>query len=417
MRKTVLALTSAMAFTGCGSREEGASAIHQGYSDTADQYEVDGVVVSNVDVHAPLWNPRGKSEERITARVEYLASVYDVVRTEAQQRRAAEARERYGGYIVINAMLPGSALIGGFPPEVFERAVRRNRDAGITMAAATVYAFPGDGETTILERIAASTEVVQGLGLEIGDGTEAIRRANAEGTTVVMFNSQGADYFIEEPELLEQVKEFGLLSSNFVYNRDNALAGGGAAQASGVTDLGRTFIERANAVGVVVDCSHSSNQTCIDAASYSTKPVIMTHSNSSELYAVSRNVTDEAMLAIAASGGVVCNTGVGLFLNEELDASPEEYAKHVVYTADLIGRDRSCFSTDYVHNIYEYLLGFVGNVDVYPPEKGFGGPTSNLGPENIWDVVGILEDQYGWSEQDIIGFLGENLMRVYEATW
>ena len=417
MNRTVLALAIATALAGCGSREEGASGIHQGYSDTADQYEVDGVVVSNVDVRAKLWNPRGKSEEQITARVEYLASVYDVVRTEAQQQRAAEAREKYGEYIVINAMLPASVGIGGFTAENFERAVRRNRDAGITMVTGTVYAFPADGETTILERIAASTEVVRGLGLEIGDRTEAIRRANAEGTMVVMFNSQGADYFIEEPELLEQVRELGLQSSNFVYNSDNALAGGGTAQASGVTDLGKTFIERANAVGIVVDCSHSSNQTCIDAASHSTRPVIMTHSNSYGLHPVSRNVTDEAILAIAASGGVICNTGVGLFLNEELDASPEEYAKHVVYTADLIGRDRTCFSTDYVHNIYEYLLGFVGNVDIYPPERGFGGPTSNMGPEHVWDVVGILEDQYGWSEQDIIGFLGENLMRVYEATW
>lgn len=37
------------------------SEIHQGYSETADQYEVDGRIVSNVDVTAPLWNPRGKT--------------------------------------------------------------------------------------------------------------------------------------------------------------------------------------------------------------------------------------------------------------------------------------------------------------------------------------------------------------------
>ena len=35
----------------------------------------------------------------------------------------------------------------------------------------------------------------------------------------------------------------------------------------------------------------------------------------------------------------------------------------------------------------------------------------------IWGVVRALEDTFGWSEQDIRGFLGENLLRVYRANW
>ena len=29
----------------------------------------------------------------------------------------------------------------------------------------------------------------------------------------------------------------------------------------------------------------------------------------------------------------------------------------------------------------------------------------------------LLEDEYGWTEVQIRGFLGENLMRVYQANW
>jgi microsomal dipeptidase-like Zn-dependent dipeptidase len=36
---------------------------------------------------------------------------------------------------------------------------------------------------------------------------------------------------------------------------------------------------------------------------------------------------------------------------------------------------------------------------------------------HIWDVIAILEDEHGWSEEEIRGFLGENLLRVYEANW
>ena len=52
-----------------------------------------------------------------------------------------------------------------------------------------------------------------------------------------------------------------------------------------------------------------------------------------------------------------------------------------------------------------------------PPEQGFGPPAENMAAEHIWHVVGILEDKYGWSDDEIRGFLGGNLLRLYEANW
>ncbi len=123
------------------------------------------------------------------------------------------------------------------------------------------------------------------------------------------------------------------------------------------------------------------------------------------------------MIAIGEKGGAVCTTGVGLFLNADGDASPEAFAKHVNYTGDLIGRDKTCYSTDYMHNAFGMFKDNVANVDVFPPEKGFGSPAKNTAAEHIWDVAAILEDEYGWSDDEVRGFLGENLMRVYEANW
>jgi membrane dipeptidase len=217
--------------------------------------------------------------------------------------------------------------------------------------------------------------------------------------------------------LLAVAKKKGLGVANFVYNNDNELAGGGTSQESGVTDLVKEFIAAANANKVVVDCSHSSNQTCIDAASYSTKPNVASHSNVAALFDVGRNMSDEAIEAVGSTGGAVCNTGVGLFLNAKGNASPEEYVEHVVYTAKLIGKDKTCYSTDYMPAAGKMFAANVANVDVYPPEKGFGAPASNMAAEHIWDAVAILEDDYGWNEQEIRGFLGENLMRVYGANW
>ena len=64
--------------------------IHQGYSETAPLYEVNGFVISNEDISAYLWNPRGKTEERIAARARFLTDAYDVKRTDEQQQRAQQ---------------------------------------------------------------------------------------------------------------------------------------------------------------------------------------------------------------------------------------------------------------------------------------------------------------------------------------
>ena len=54
---------------------------------------------------------------------------------------------------------------------------------------------------------------------------------------------------------------------------------------------------------------------------------------------------------------------------------------------------------------------------VFPPEKGFGSPAQNIATEHVWDIVALLESEHGWTEEQIRGFLGENALRVYEASW
>ena len=117
MRKSSVLLTPIIALAAaCGQAPEPertdepageagtTSEIHQGYSETAPLYEVDGFVISNDDVEAYLWNPRGKTDEQIADRAQFLTDAYEVKRTDAQLARAAEAREKYSDAIVINSL-------------------------------------------------------------------------------------------------------------------------------------------------------------------------------------------------------------------------------------------------------------------------------------------------------------------------
>ncbi|MCO4820862.1 MAG: membrane dipeptidase [Flavobacteriaceae bacterium] len=392
--------------------------IHRGYSDTADQYEVDGAIISNVDITAKLWNPRGKSQEDINKRAEYVATFFDKGRTDEERGTDKEIRARYTDAIAINSLMPSGVGIQGVKEDKFTDAVNKNRDAGISLISTSVWAFEGVNDESFQITIDKTDAASKELDLVKISTTEEIRQAKRDGKMAVMYNSQGADYVIEDLDKVDWSRDNGIMVMNFTYNNDNALAGGGQSDKNlGVSELGADFIKRANEQGIVIDCSHSSDQTAIDMSKLSSKPVIASHSNAKGLFDHGRNLSDEAIKAIAATDGVICSVGVGLFLNEKGTATMEDIAEHVNYVAELVGRQHTGYASDYSHMYADFLKSFIGVVDKYPPEKGFGAPTQNAGGGDIWGVAKVLEEKYEWNEEEIKGFLGENLMRVYKANW
>lgn len=374
--------------------------------------------VSDVDIKAKLWNPRGKSQDEIDARAEYIATFFDGSRTAEERAADAGIKARYQDAIVINALMPSGVGIQGVNEDKFKEAVDKNRDNGISLMSTSVWAFEGVNDVSFQDTIDRTDAAIKANDLVKIKTTGEIRQAKAADKMAVMYNSQGADFVIEDLDKVKWAKDNGIHVMNFTYNNDNALAGGGQnPENKGVTDLGKQFIARMNKERVIIDCSHSSSQTCIDMAQQSRYPVMASHSNAQALYDTGRNISDEAIRAIAETDGVVCSVGVGLFLNEDGSASMEAIAEHVQYVGELVGREHTCYASDYSHMYIDFLKSFIGVVDKYPPEKGFGAPTQNAGGGDIWGVARVLEDNYGWSEEDIRGFLGENLMRVYRANW
>ena len=170
-------------------------------------------------------------------------------------------------------------------------------------------------------------------------------------------------------------------------------------------------------VVVVVDCSHSSNKTCIDAAVATSKPMMISHSNCDAYQHIGRNVSDEAIKAVGATGGVICVNFIGGFLNPQGDATPYSIAKHVQHIRNLAGVEATCSGSDYVFNYGDTLDWILRNPKMFPPEMGYASPSHMGKPGEVWGVVRVLQDTYGWTDKEIRGFLGENLQRVYKANW
>jgi membrane dipeptidase len=77
------------------------------------------------------------------------------------------------------------------------------------------------------------------------------------------------------------------------------------AEHGGLSDLGVAAIRRINALGGIVDISQLSRQAALQVMDLSTSPVIASHSNVHALTSVSRNLSDEEIDRMAATGGVI----------------------------------------------------------------------------------------------------------------
>jgi membrane dipeptidase len=372
--------------------------------------------------------PRPTAEQEFPAYIEYLVDVAEP-RTNEERLADADVKRKYRKALVIDALFVGGpGFPAGFSDEQYEEAVQHSIDNQYNVLSATISNGPPedtpDVVLTRMDNVNAYWAARPDRYLQVRS-VEDMRRAQREGKLGVFHNHQsmmplGTD-IAQTRSNLRKYYDLGLRQLNFTYNIDTIYADGGVSNDDGsdqgVTDLGAEIVKEMNRLGIVVDCSHSSNQTCIEAAAMTRKPMMMSHSNLMTLQPIGRNVSDQAVRAVAATDGVICVNFIGGFLNPQGLARPYDIAKHVEYIGEMVGRDKLCVGPDYVYNYADTLLWILKNPANFPVEMGYATASHMGKPGEIWGVVRELQDRYNWSDDEIRGFLGENLVRVYEANW
>ncbi|MBL9076890.1 MAG: dipeptidase [Planctomycetes bacterium] len=82
----------------------------------------------------------------------------------------------------------------------------------------------------------------------------------------------------------------------------------------GLSELGRKAVAEMNRIGIMVDVSHASKATMLQAVALSKAPVIASHSGARAVNDHTRNLDDEQLRALAAKGGVVQCVALGEFV-------------------------------------------------------------------------------------------------------
>lgn len=375
---------------------------------------VSAVEISD-DITARYWNVEGKTEAQINERVAFLMQAA-FPRTSQERMSDLAVRAKYKDAIVMDTLTTGAVNFPtGLTAPRYNEMMNFSYDYGYTYLSTTLSNGTDKDFNQTIERLKETDAANQAERRILVKSVDDIYKAKVEGRGAYDYHLQGAAQ-VETMEQLEQLNELGLNRVNFAYNTRNQYADGISTNMTGddqgLSDKGIALVKKMNELGIIVDCSHSSDQTCIDAAKVSTKPVILSHTNPRALMNIRRNASDEAIEAVAASGGLACNNMVGGFLNDDFDASPKRVAESVQYVAELVGKEHTCMGVDYVHNMEDALHWIVRTPEKFPVEEGYGSISSVGVPADIWAVVAILEEQYDWTETEIRGFLGLNYIRV-----
>ena len=134
-----------------------------------------------------------------------------------------------------------------------------------------------------------------------------IERITAAGKIAMPLSIEGGQGIENDLSLLRRFHEMGVSSMTLTHNISHDWADAAAAKPrwGGLNELGRAVVAEMNRLGMVVDLSHASIETCRDALETSRDPVIFSHSGCWAINPHRRNVSDEMLQALAANGGVV----------------------------------------------------------------------------------------------------------------
>lgn len=181
---------------------------------------------------------------------------------------------------------------------------------------------------------------------------------------------------------------FRMMSPSHFFDND---IGGSAhgVEKYGLTEKGKEMVRRMEARGMLVDVAHASAKTIDDVLAMATRPVVVSHTGVKGTCDNQRNLSDDQLMRIAATGGVI---GIGFWDTAVCGDDNVAIARSIRYAVSIVGIDHVALGSD-----------FDGSVKA---------PFDTSGEAMITEA---LIDQ-GFSDDEIAKIMGGNVLRLLSTS-
>ncbi len=215
---------------------------------------------------------------------------------------------------------------------------------------------PTKGSYKYLEKLHAQFEMwMTSYGEDIGmarNGAE-LEALDEQGKLGAILSIEGLTPLSGDTEKIRVLYSWGVRILGLTWWHSNEFTGSSTdpdvEERTGLSEKGREAVRLANELGMVIDVSHSSDQTVRDVAELSQDPFIASHSCARGLSDHDRNLSDELLGLVAASGGVVgVNFHVG-FLSQDPPETVTRKAvvEHILYMVKVMGPAHVALGSDF----------------------------------------------------------------------
>lgn len=255
-----------------------------------------------------------------------------------------------------------------------------------------------------------------------------LSRAHRERKVGLIYGFQDSSPIGEDLDRVDMFRKQGVRVVQLTHNKRN-LVGDGCMEPgnAGLSEYGHAVIEKLNASRVLVDLSHGGRRTIRDGIAASKASVTMSHVGCAALADVPRNVTDEALRAMADRGGVA---GILFwpYLTKQAQPTATDVIRHIEHAIDVCGEDHVGIGTDATASAVNRTPEFEkDNRELMERliQEGIFVPRSpelylfipELNHARRFETLGALLSKRGHSDARIAKVLGGNFARVMSEVW
>ena len=280
--------------------------------------------------------------------------------------------------------------------------------------------------------------------VELALNADDVERIRAEGKMAAVLDIEGSYDLDGDLGILRDLHGMGLRAAQISahnWNQNYADSCCSAPKWNGLTPHGRDLIREMNRLGMMINVSHSSDETISQVIDVSESPVIATHHGLRSVNNISRNMPDPLLKKLAAKGGII-----GFQIGSEF-AYPKEYEwltaqrgktffdtssvpdrvkGKTIYEVDQLVApqfpmpgarvpDSVMMAVDDWVAVVDKAIRMVGDDHVALGTDFDGGPTLARGMRDVRDLPMITDAMLrrGYTEERINKFWGGNLLRFF----